>query len=110
MWSLRAALALPQQLDAAVIYYGRPVIDAGRLVALEMPVLAFFGEADDSIPMDTVTAFDEALDRAGVEHTVRTYAGAGHAFANPSGERYEPEAAEDAWARTLAFLDEHLTP
>jgi carboxymethylenebutenolidase len=40
--------------------------------------------------------------------TVKVYEGANHAFANPSGQRYDPQAAEDAWARTVAFLDQHL--
>lgn len=108
MWSLRAALAMPEALDAAVVYYGRPVTDADRLAALDLPVLALFGEADDSIPRDTVSAFIDALNEAGVEHRVKTYQGAGHAFANPSGENYVPYAAEDAWDQTTAFFAEHL--
>ncbi|MEL6616549.1 MAG: dienelactone hydrolase family protein [Bacteroidota bacterium] len=108
MWSLRTALALPDDLDAAVIYYGRPVTEADALRPLAMPVLAHFGEADDSIPMETVQAFESALDEAGVAHDVYTYPDAAHAFANPSGQAYDAEAAESAWARTSAFLAEHL--
>ena len=52
--------------------------------------------------------FEETLDELGKDAEIVIYPGAGHAFANPSGERYQPEAAEDAWARTLAFLDTHL--
>ncbi len=110
MWSLRTALALPDGIDATVIYYGRPVTDADQLAALSMPVLAFFGGADESIPQDTVAAFDAALTEAGVAHEVEVYPGAAHAFANPSGQAYDAEAAEDAWARTTAFFDEHLDP
>ena len=109
MWSLRTALALPDDLDAAVIYYGRPVTDPAQLSALSMPVLALFGGADESIPADTVSAFDAALTEAGVAHTVHTYPGAAHAFANPSGQAYDAEAAGDAWDRTTAFLAEHLS-
>jgi carboxymethylenebutenolidase len=36
------------------------------------------------------------------------YEGAGHAFANPSGQSFQPEATMDAWMKTLDFLDEHL--
>ena len=108
MWSLRTALALPEALDAAVVYYGRPVTDPDALRPLAMPVLALFGEADDSIPMDTVRAFEAALAEAGVGHEVVAYPGAAHAFANPSGQAYEPEAAADAWTRTTAFLAEHV--
>ena len=41
---------------------------------------------------------------------VHVYADAGHGFANPSGKAYEKKAAEDAWARTLAFLQAHMSP
>ncbi|MEM1118020.1 MAG: dienelactone hydrolase family protein [Bacteroidota bacterium] len=108
MWSLRTALALPADLDAAVIYYGRPVTEADRLGALEMPVMAHFGEADDSIPLDTVEAFEAALAEADVDHEVFVYEGAAHAFSNPSGQAYDPEAADAAWARSTAFFAEHL--
>ncbi|MEM1055987.1 MAG: dienelactone hydrolase family protein [Bacteroidota bacterium] len=109
MWSLRTALALPSDLDAAVIYYGRPVTEADQLAALEVPVLGLFGEADGSIPMFTVREFETALTEAGVENEIVSYEGAAHAFANPSGQRYDAAAAEDAWTRTTAFFAEHLT-
>ena len=108
MWSLRTAIALPDAIDATVVYYGRPVTDADALRPLEMPVLAFFGGADTSIPQETVDAFEAALAEADVEHEVEVYPGAAHAFANPSGQAYDAEAAEDAWTRTLAFFDEQL--
>jgi carboxymethylenebutenolidase len=108
MWSLRTALALPDEIDATVIYYGRPVTDADALAALQMPILAFFGGADDSIPQETVTAFQNALAQADVRHEVEVYAGAAHAFANPSGQAYDAEAADDAWTRTTAFFDAYL--
>jgi carboxymethylenebutenolidase len=39
---------------------------------------------------------------------VRIYEGASHAFANPSGPAYEPQAAADVWRRTTVFLANHL--
>ena len=90
--SLQAALALPTALDAAVMYYGQPVTDADALRPLQLPVLALFGADDASFPPDVI----------------EVYPGADHAFANPSGERYQPAAAADAWTRTTAFLAEHL--
>ena len=107
-WSLRAALALPDQLDAAVIYYGQLVTDPDRLAVLDMPVLGIFGAEDEGIPLDQVRAFEQTLDSLGNDVTVEVYEGAGHAFANPSGERFVPDAAEDAWQKTLAFLDRAL--
>ncbi|MEM8599325.1 MAG: dienelactone hydrolase family protein [Bacteroidota bacterium] len=107
-WSLRTALALPDEIDAAVIYYGRVETDATALAALDMPILGLFGADDQGIPAESARAFDAALDEVGVPHTIRIFDGADHAFANPSGDRYQAEAAEEAWSMTTAFLAEHL--
>lgn len=107
-WSLQAALAMPQEIDAAVMYYGRPVTERARLARLEAPLLGIFGAEDSSIPVDQVRQLESTLQDLGKQAEVHVYEGAGHAFANPSGERYEPEAARDAWQKTLAFLDRHL--
>ncbi|HEX8298865.1 MAG TPA: dienelactone hydrolase family protein [Rubricoccaceae bacterium] len=107
--ALQAALALPTEIDATVIYYGgNPPSDAAALRPLQMPVLGLYGEADTSIPLTAVSAFDAALTQAGVEHEFHIYPGAGHAFANPSGQSYNPAAATDAWTRTTAFLAANL--
>lgn len=108
-WSLNAALLLPDQLDATVIYYGGQLVtDPSQLQALQMPILGLFGELDDNPPPETVYEFKSALDSLGKSAEIYLYEGADHAFANPSGTRYNPEAAEDAWQRTTAFLDRHL--
>ncbi|HEX6983087.1 MAG TPA: dienelactone hydrolase family protein [Balneolaceae bacterium] len=107
-WSLQTALAHPEKIDATVIYYGRLVTDAGQLEKLEMPVLGIFGAKDEGIPPEQVKAFEAALNEAGVTNSIHIYEGAGHAFANPSGTRYQKEAAKDAWQKTVAFLEEHL--
>ena len=106
--SLRAALLLPDELDAAVIYYGRLVTDPEQLAPLRMPVLGIFGGQDRGIPVASVREFETVLEALGKTHEIIVYEDADHAFANPSGTRYQPEAAADAWARTLAFLAEHL--
>jgi len=107
-WSLNAALAMPDQLDAAVIYYGRLVEDRERLDRLDMPLLGIFGGEDQGIPVDGVRQFESTLEELGKDAEIHVYEGAGHAFANPSGERYQPEAAKDAWEKTIAFLDAEL--
>lgn len=107
-WSLQTALALPEDIDATVIYYGRLVTDADQLSDLAMPVLGIFGAEDDGIPPEQVNAFESALDEAGVTTDIHIYEGADHAFANPSGTRYNEEAAEDAWQRTVDFFAEYL--
>lgn len=107
-WSLQAGLALGDDLDAVVIYYGRVSSDPAELAPLSAPVLGLFGEADTGIPVDGVRAFERALGDLGKPVTIQVYPGAGHAFANPSGTRYDEEAADDAWSRTLAFFANHL--
>ena len=107
-WALRTALALPERIDAAAIYYGQLVTDRDRLATLDMPILGIFGAEDEGIPVSQVRGFEDALDALGKDAHVEVYEGAGHAFANPSGERYVAAAAEDAWQKTIAFFDEHL--
>ena len=106
--ALNAALAMPEDLDALVIYYGQLTTDGDRLEVLDMPVLGIFGAEDEGIPVDQVQAFDETLNELGKEAEIHIFPGAGHAFANPSGEAFVPEAAGQAWSLTTAFLDRHL--
>jgi len=107
-WSLQTSLAMPDKVDATVIYYGRLVTDAADLEKLSSPVLGIFGAEDNGIPPSEVNKFEAALNEAGVNNSIHIYEGADHAFANPSGTRYQKEAAEDAWQKTVAFLAEHL--
>ncbi len=107
-WSLRTALALPEKVDATVIYYGRLVTDTKKLKKLQMPILGIFGAEDSGIPPKEVKKFESALDEVGVTNSIHIYDGAGHAFANPSGDRYVKKAAEDAWKKTTSFFEKHL--
>jgi len=106
--SLEAGLLLGDQLAAVVMYYGRPISDSERLRTLRAPLLGLFGEDDGGIPVAGVRALERALRELGKSAEIRVYSGAGHAFANPSGSRYQAAAAEDAWARTLGFFEKHL--
>lgn len=107
-WSLATALLLPDKIDAAVIYYGHLETDKAKLGELRMPVLAFFGGKDKSLPVATVRQFETAMKELGKPVEVHVYDDADHAFANPSGGNYKPEAAQDAWQRTTAFFAQHL--
>jgi carboxymethylenebutenolidase len=107
-WSLRTALLLPDQVDAAVIYYGTLVTDRNQLATLQMPILGNFGGADPLIPLDDITTFETTLRQLGKKVDVKIYPGAQHAFSNPSGTAYDPGAASDAWARTTAFFAQNL--
>ena len=106
-YSLQLALAEPR-LAGAVIYYGRLAADEATLAKLRAPVLGLFGEDDRGISAASVREFEAALKKLGKPASIHLYAGAGHAFANETRPSYRKEAAEDAWAKTLAFFAEKL--
>jgi carboxymethylenebutenolidase len=103
-WSLGTTLLMPGKIDGTVVYYGHLETDPAKLAAIKHPVLGLFGAEDQSIPVDSVRAFESALKKQGTPVEIKIYEGAGHAFANPSGGNYRPDAAKDAWQRTTAFL------
>jgi carboxymethylenebutenolidase len=107
-WSLNTALLFPTDLDAAVIYYGQVTNDEEKLSPLEVPILGLFGSEDRGIKVESVRRFEAALELLGKDHEIHIYEGAGHAFANPSGNNFNASYAEDAWKRTLDFLGTHL--
>ncbi|WP_413161963.1 dienelactone hydrolase family protein [Capilliphycus salinus ALCB114379] len=108
-WSLNTALLFPKELDAAVIYYGGGIeTNPNQLKPLEMPILGIFGELDNNPSVETVRQFETALKNVGKSPEIYIYENADHAFANPSGTRYNAEAAEDAWKKTITFFNQHL--
>jgi len=104
--SLQLALAAPD-LDAAVMYYGKPVADAAKLKAIKAPLLGIFGERDKAFPPALVAQFEAGLKTAGVASEILSFP-ADHAFANPSGGAYDAKSAAAAWTKVQAFLDEKL--
>jgi carboxymethylenebutenolidase len=56
-----------------------------------------------------IPAYEEALKKAGVHYELYIYENANHAFHNDTAPtRYNKEAAELAWQRTINFFGEHL--
>lgn len=107
-WSLRTALLFPERLDAAVIYYGQVILDEEVLAPLEVPLLGIFAEQDRGIELASVQAFRDTMEKLDKELTLEIYPGVGHAFANPTGNNYDRQAAEAAWELTLGFLADQL--
>ena len=113
-WSMGGGLALetamrfPDELDAAVLYYGQVTDDETRLAALTAPVLGLFAGEDRGVTVDAVRAFEAAMSRLDKQHTIRVYPGVRHAFANPKAEGYDAAVADDAWRETVDFLAARL--
>ncbi len=104
-------------LKAGVAWYGRlsgepnevrpsyPIEQAGNLMA---PVLGLYGGQDEGIPVEEVEKMRAALAEAGKnESEIIVYPEAPHAFFADYRPSYRQEAAEDAWARCLAWFREN---
>jgi len=87
-------------------FYGRPSTAMEVLHAIDSPLLLLVAGADKGIPLEETMAFDDALTRAGKEHTTKVYEGAPHSFFDRSFEEWA-EACADAWTQILDFIDAH---
>jgi carboxymethylenebutenolidase len=93
-------------LAAAIPFYGmQPAAEDVPKIKAAM-LIHYAG--DDARINAGIPVFEEALKKAGVEYTIHMYEGAGHAFMNDTGQRYNKDAAELAWKRTVAFLKDKL--
>jgi len=104
-WSLNAALASP--LDCAVVYYGRVDKKASELAPLKGPVLGHFATRDQWINKKMVDGFSMEMKKADKPFFPNWYE-ADHAFANPTGARYDRKDAQLAWQRTTDFFAKYL--
>jgi len=93
-------------LSGAVGFYGRPSRMLDRVPEIEAPILALQAGADQHITAEMNAEFERALADAGVEHEVVTYDGAPHSFFDRKQEEFA-DASDDAWRRTLAFVETH---
>jgi carboxymethylenebutenolidase len=102
------ALAVAEpMLDAGIAYYGRqPPADA--VAGIKAALLLHYAEMDPGINAG-IPAFEAALKGAGKTYELHMYPGVNHAFNNDTNAaRYNKEAADLAWSRTLTFLRKHL--
>lgn len=107
--SLRYSLHNPQ-LAGTIILYGSLITDTQQLKALSGPVLGIFGDADQSIPVSEVRAFEAALNELGVKNKISIYADQPHAFVQSIEAIRQGGAQGQAWAEVHAFLKETLQP
>ena len=94
-------------LDAAVVFYGMPPApeEAARV---RVPLLLHYAGLDTRIN-EAVPAFEQALKAVGARYALYMYDGVDHAFHNDTNAaRYNAEAAQLAWQRTVEFLTKEL--
>jgi carboxymethylenebutenolidase len=103
----RLAVAAGDKLDAGVSYYG-PAPNPSEAIKVQAPLLLHHAGLDSRVAQ-TLFPFVTALREAGKTVTFQVYDGANHAFNNDtSEERYNKEAADLAWRRTVRFFHKHL--
>lgn len=104
-------------LGAAVTFYGGgvtkgrfglpPLVELAS--SLVSPWLGLYGDTDQSISVADVENLRERTAKARVETEIVRYADAGHGFhCDDRPAHYAPDAATDAWRRTLGWLERHV--
>ena len=100
------AVAEPN-LDAGVAYYGRQP-PADQVGSIRAPLMLHYASLDEPVNAG-IAAYEAALKAAGKTYEIHMYEGANHAFNNDTNAaRYNKQAADLAWSRTIAFFRKYL--
>ncbi len=92
---------------AVVPYYGRQPASED-VPKIKAALLLHYAGLDEGINKG-IPAYEEALKKASIDYRIYMYAGANHAFNNDTNPaRYDRDAAQLAWQRTISFLKEKL--
>ena len=116
-------LASGRGYAASSVNYGTVPKDAMTLLANACPIVASYGAKDRSL-RKAPGRLEHALTAAGVDHDIKTYPGAGHAFMNDhapnemprwalvaggfANATYHEPSAADSRRRIVSFFDRHL--
>lgn len=106
-WSLKASILAKNKGAGCVIYYGMPVQKAEELAPIQSNILGIFASKDEWITPKVANNF-EALAKATGKNIENHIFDAKHAFANPSSESYNSEAAKEANTLAREFLKVRL--
>ena len=93
-------------LSAVVPFYGRQAASED-VPKIKASLLLHYASLDTRINQG-IPAFEEALKKASIDYELYMYEGAGHAFYNDTGSRYNKEAAQLAFSHTIAFFKKKL--
>ena len=90
------------------VHPGQTMIPLAEAASLQAPVLMFYGEKDSFISKEEIEKVRRRLTELSKRFEIHVYPGADHGFFCDARGSYAPEAASDAWSRTLRFLADHL--
>lgn len=99
------AVKVPDLAAAVPFYGGQPPLE--MVPDINSPLLLQYAGLDKRVN-EGWPAYEEALKENNKEHTAFIYPDVNHGFHNDSTPRYEKQAAELAWERTIGFFREHL--
>ena len=98
------AVKVPDLAAAVPFYGGQPTEDIDQI---NSPLMLQFAGLDERVNAGW-PAYEEALKENDKEYVAYTYPDVNHGFHNTSTPRYDKEAAELAWGRTIDFFKKHL--
>ncbi|MFJ4209667.1 dienelactone hydrolase family protein [Paenarthrobacter sp. NPDC089675] len=116
-----ALLSANDGFDAASVNYGQLPRDLHGALEGACPVVANYGTKDRTLP-GAAAKLEHALSELGIEHDVKEFPTAGHAFMNDApvgpkplrplmrvmGIKPDPAAAPEAWHRIEEHFAKHL--
>ena len=101
----QVATQMPELLAAVPFYGPHPLVE--DVPNINAAVLAIYGELDSRIN-GSIPQIEEAMAANGKIYEKMIYPNADHAFHNDTGSRFNPEAAQDAWQKTLDWFDQYV--
>jgi carboxymethylenebutenolidase len=96
------------KVGAAVSFYGGFKKVPTDWDNLQAPLLLIYGEKDQGVPPEQGKQLAEKLKKMGKTVELVIYPGADHAFFNDTRPNHKPDAAKDAWRRTIDWLRRSL--
>lgn len=105
-WALELSALRPNQIAAAILFYG---VGEADFAASRCAYLGHFAEHDDFDSLDDAHAMEAAMQATGRDILFYEYPGVGHWFFEADRlDAYDPNAASLAWGRTVSFLNSQL--
>lgn len=108
-----AACNVPE-LDGSIVWYGNPPLEYVNAANITKPMLGHWALHDEFFPIAGVDQLEEKLKQSGVSYEFHRY-DTKHAFANPKSDtrgleplKYNAQAAQLAWDRTIEFLQKNI--
>ena len=99
------AATIPDVINAAVPFYGTPAKTG--IDKIKAPLMIQFAELDKRVNA-TWPDYEKALKANKVDYQAFVYPAVNHGFHNDSTGRYNEEAAELAWSRSISFFEKNL--